>query len=117
IPDVREDRSVRGVSCVEQLGLYVGCMSNTMMIIRKYTNELEAIVAKNVLEANEIDSVVLRDDAGGMLPVLHLLYPVRLAVRAVDAPRAEEILSSAVEMSDEANGTEDSSDGDASSGK
>lgn len=94
-------------------------MPNTMMIIRKYTNELEAIVAKNVLEANEISAIVLSDNAGGMLPVLHVLYPVRLAVRAVDAPRAEEILSSAVEMSDDAHGTDTghSSDGDSSSGK
>ncbi len=76
-------------------------MSDAMMIIRTYVNELEAIVARSVLEANEISSVVLRDDAGGMLPVLHMLYPVRLAVRAVDAPRAEEILSSSVESSDD----------------
>ncbi|MEP6765462.1 MAG: DUF2007 domain-containing protein [Gemmatimonadaceae bacterium] len=94
-----------------------------MMIIRKYTNELEAIVAKSVLEANEIDSVVLRDDAGGMLPVLHLLYPVRLAVRAVDAPRAEEILSSSVETNEDPNDDSNSSDtgnssaGDPSAGK
>ena len=71
------------------------------MIIREYTSEIEAIVAKSVLEANDIPAVVLRDDAGGMLPVLHLLYPVRLAVRAVDAPRADEILSTSVEPSED----------------
>ena len=80
-------------------------MSETMMIIRKYSNELEAIVAQTALEANNIAALVLRDDAGGMLPVLHLLYPVRLAVRAIDAARANEILNSSVTENDSADAT------------
>ncbi len=88
------------------------------MIIRKYPNELEAIVAQTALQANNIAALVLRDDAGGMLPVLHLLYPVRLAVRAVDAARAIEILNSTA-SNDEHDGGDATppSGGDSSDGK
>ena len=67
---------------------YVRAMGQPMMIIREYLNEMEALVARTVLEANNIPAVVLRDDAGGMLPAMHLLYPVRLAVRVPDAAEA-----------------------------
>lgn len=63
-----------------------------MVVIRQYLNEMEALVARSVLEANEIPAVVLRDDAGGMLPAMHILYPVRLAVRVQDAGEALRIL-------------------------
>lgn len=68
-----------------------------MVIIREYVNEMEALVARSVLEAHEIPAVVLRDDAGGMLPAMHLLYPVRLAVRAADSVQALRILDAPFE--------------------
>lgn len=64
------------------------------MVIRQYLNEMEALVARSVLEANDVPAVVLRDDAGGMLPAMHILYPVRLAVRVQDAAEALRILDS-----------------------
>lgn len=67
-------------------------MGEAMVVIREYVNEMEALVARSVLEAHEIPAVVLRDDAGGMLPSMHLLYPVRLAVRTVDSAQALRIL-------------------------
>jgi hypothetical protein len=67
-------------------------MGEAMVVIRQYINEMEALVARSVLEAHEIPAVVLRDDAGGMLPAMHLLYPVRLAVRVPDASEALYIL-------------------------
>lgn len=45
-----------------------------------------------ILEANGIASIVLRDDAGGMLPSLHLLADVKLGVHESDAAMAREIL-------------------------
>lgn len=72
-------------------------MGESMAIIREYANEMEATVAQSVLEANNIPSVVLRDNAGGMLPVMHYVYPVRLAVRAGDAELALELLDSTVD--------------------
>lgn len=63
-----------------------------MVVIREYLNETEAHVARSVLEANEIPAVVLRDNAGGMLPSMHIMFPVRLAVRESDATRALHML-------------------------
>jgi len=67
-------------------------MGEAMVVIREYLNETEAHVARSVLEANEIPAVVLRDNAGGMLPSMHIMFPVRLAVRESDATRALHIL-------------------------
>jgi hypothetical protein len=69
-------------------------MGQAMMVIRQYLNEMEALVARSVLEANDVPAVVLRDDAGGMLPAMHILYTVRLAVRVQDAAEALRILDS-----------------------
>ncbi len=63
-----------------------------MVVIRQFLNEMEALVARSVLEAHDVPAVVLRDDAGGMLPAMHVLYPVRLAVRVQDAAEALRIL-------------------------
>ena len=63
-----------------------------MVIVREYINEMEALVARSVLEAHGIPAVVLRDDAGGMLPSMHLIYPARLAVRRADSAEALRIL-------------------------
>lgn len=63
-----------------------------MVVIREYLTEAEAHVSRSVLEANEIPAVVLRDNAGGMLPSMHIMFPVRLAVRESDAARALGIL-------------------------
>jgi Putative prokaryotic signal transducing protein len=67
-------------------------MGESMAIIREYASEMEATVAQSVLEANNIPSVVLRDNAGGMLPAMHYVYPLRLAVRVGDAELALELL-------------------------
>jgi len=72
-------------------------MGAAMMVIREYVNEMEAVVARSVLEAHHIPAVVLRDDAGGMLRSMHLLYPVRLAVRVGDATHALRILDAPFE--------------------
>jgi hypothetical protein len=72
-------------------------MGEAMVVIREYVNEMEALVARSVLEAHQIPAVVLRDDAGGMLPAMRLLYPVRLAVRTVDSTQALRILDAPFE--------------------
>lgn len=68
-----------------------------MVVIREYVNEMEALVARSVLEAHEIPAVVLREDAGGMLPPMRMLFPVRLAVRAGDSVQALRILDAPFE--------------------
>lgn len=69
-------------------------MAEAMTVIRQYLNEMEALVARSVLEAHDIPAVVLRDSAGGMLPAMHLLYPVRLAVPVRNATEALRLLDS-----------------------
>ncbi len=68
-----------------------------MMVIREYVNEMEALVARSVLEAHHIPAVVLRDNAGGMLPAMQLVYPVRLAVRVGDSTHALHLLDAPFE--------------------
>ena len=67
-------------------------MANDVIVLRKYASEVEATMAHLVLEAHNIPSAVLRDTAGGMIPSMSLLYPVRLAVRREDAAEALRIL-------------------------
>jgi len=63
-------------------------------VIRTFANEVEAYVAQAVLDANGIDSQLIRDDAGGMMPWLQWLHPIRLAVLEDDSAAAVEILDS-----------------------
>jgi hypothetical protein len=61
-------------------------------VIRTFANEVEAHVAQAVLDANGIDSGLIRDDAGGMMPWLQWLHPIRLVVREADSIEAVELL-------------------------
>jgi hypothetical protein len=61
-------------------------------VIRTFANEIEAQVAQAVLDANGIDSFLIRDDAGGMMPWLQWLHPIRLVVREGDSVEAVELL-------------------------
>lgn len=72
-------------------------MGESMTVIREFANEMEATVAQRVLEANNIPAVVIRDNAGGMLPVMQYVYPIRLAVRPGDAELALDLLDSSVD--------------------
>jgi hypothetical protein len=63
-------------------------------VIRTFANEIEAQVAQAVLDANGIDSFLIRDDAGGMMPWLQWLHPIRLVVREGDSMEAVELLDS-----------------------
>jgi hypothetical protein len=61
-------------------------------VIRTFANEVEAYVAQAVLDANGIDSQLIRDDAGGMMPWLQWLHPIRLVVHEADTDLAIELL-------------------------
>ena len=63
-------------------------------VIRTFANEVEAYVAQAVLDANGIDSQLIRDDAGGMVPWLQWLHPIKLLVLDEDSIAAMEILHS-----------------------
>ena len=68
-------------------------MSSDVEVVGKYQFEYQAQVARLSLEAEGIDAAVLADNAGGMLPALQTLFPVRLMVRREDAERALAILA------------------------
>jgi hypothetical protein len=72
-------------------------MADETVVLRKYLNEIEARFDAMVLEANGIPAHVLADTAGGALPSMALVFPVRLLVRREDATIATEILDTSVD--------------------
>ena len=77
-----------------------------VIVLRKYSSEVEATMAHLVLEAHNIPSAVMRDTAGGMIPSMALLYPVRLAVRREDADEARRVLDAEAPLQSEDGGGE-----------
>ena len=77
-----------------------------IIVLRKYVSEVEATMAHLVLEAHNIPSAVMRDNAGGMIPSMAILYPVRLAVRREDADEARRILDTEAPLPGEDGGGE-----------
>ncbi len=67
-------------------------MTGETVVLRSYAHEMEAEIAKSVLESAGIPSFIQRDDAGGMVPSLQFLRGARLIVRREDAEDAAEIL-------------------------
>ena len=81
-------------------------MADDVIVLRSYASEVEATMAHLVLEAHNIPSAVLRDTAGGMIPSMSILYPVRLAVRREDAEEARRILDAEAPLDAEAGSDE-----------
>lgn len=77
-----------------------------VIVLRKYVSEVEATMAHLVLEAHNIPSAIMRDTAGGMIPSMAILYPVRLAVRREDADEARRILDTEAPLPAEDGGGE-----------
>jgi hypothetical protein len=67
-------------------------MADEYVVVRRFTTEVEAELARAILESNGIAAAVLRDDGGGMLPAMSLLSAVRLVVAPADAESAREVL-------------------------
>ncbi len=63
-----------------------------LYVIRSFSNDVDASLAEAVLEANGIPSTRISDDAGGMMPWLHALHPIRLMVRRADVEIAVSLL-------------------------
>jgi hypothetical protein len=69
------------------------------VVVKTYQVEHEAELARAVLEANGVPAVLLRDNAGGMLPALQTLFSIRLAVAAEDAEIARQLLDGSLDVS------------------
>jgi len=67
-------------------------MDEELIVVRTFTNQFEAEVAKSALDAAEIGSMLTSDDAGGVQPGLWVSEGVALLVRPEDAQRAAEVL-------------------------
>lgn len=70
-------------------------MPENAFVVRTFQNSVEAEFARAVLDANGIVSMLLKDNAAGMLPFLDLLHPVRLVVRQGDVDTAVRLLDAA----------------------
>ena len=80
-------------------------MSDKLIAIAVFTNEVEAEVARSLLDSRGIPAAVMSDDAGGMIPSLQQTTGVRLMVSEEDADNARDIL-------EEEYGDEDEEPGD-----
>jgi hypothetical protein len=78
-----------------------------IVVLRKYSTEVEARLAASVLEANGIPAEVSADIAGGALPSIALVFPIRLLVRAGDAELARELLDTPADPPDDVGALED----------
>lgn len=67
-------------------------MADELIVLRRYGDEMSARLDALTLEANGIPAQVSMDNAGGFLPSMALVFPVRLIVRAEDAELALELL-------------------------
>jgi putative signal transducing protein len=72
-------------------------VTNDVVVLRKFSTEVEARLAAAVLEANGIRAEVHADTAGGTLPSIALIFPVRLLVRTSDVDLAREVLDTPAE--------------------
>jgi len=60
--------------------------------VATFTTVFEAEAARAMLEENDIEALVLENDAGGALPPLAMTTGARLLVRAEDAAAALDLL-------------------------
>jgi hypothetical protein len=67
-------------------------MSDRMVVIRSFSNEFEAHIAKAELEAADIPVELLTDGLGGVHPHLQFARGVRIAVPESEAEAALELL-------------------------
>lgn len=67
-------------------------VDNELVVVRSYSDELSARIAAMALEANGVPAQVSPDNAGGALPSLALVFPIRLIVRSEDAELARTLL-------------------------
>jgi len=67
-------------------------VADDVVVLRSFSTEVDAHLAAAVLEANGIPAQVIADTAGGAIPAIAVIFPVRLLVRASDAQLARELL-------------------------
>lgn len=71
-----------------------------LVVVQTFNSRPEADVAKSALDAAQIESMVLGDDAGGVQPGLWEGRGVALVVNRADASAAQEVLTTSAEPSE-----------------
>jgi hypothetical protein len=67
-------------------------MSEEVVVLKTFNNEIEAGMAQQVLQEAGVPAFVFKDDAGGMEPQLQRTNGVRLLVNRADAQHAHKML-------------------------
>lgn len=67
-------------------------MKHDLVLIATFRNDIDAEMAKSHIESAGIEALVVKDDAGGMLPSLQDTEGVRLMVGRSDAENARKVL-------------------------
>ena len=66
-------------------------VDNPLFVIRTFSRDTDARLAEAVLDANGIESIIIGDNAAGMLPYLNAMHPIRLAVKESDVEEAQRL--------------------------
>ena len=67
-------------------------VDDPLFVIRTFSRDTDARLAEAVLDANGIESIIIGDNAAGMLPYLNAMHPIRLAVKESDVEEAQRLL-------------------------
>ena len=73
-------------------------MSDDVVVLKTFSNEIEAGIAQQVLQNGGVSAFIFKDDAGGMEPHLQRTVGVRLLVSRVDAESAHQILEAPISI-------------------
>ncbi|MDP1676102.1 MAG: DUF2007 domain-containing protein [Bacteroidota bacterium] len=63
-----------------------------LVVVQKYSNEINAEIAKQKLASHGVEAFISKDDNGGMLSSLQTTLGVRLEVLESNQKKAERIL-------------------------
>ncbi len=70
-------------------------MSDEIVVLRVFDNDLEARMAQQLLQGAGVATFIFKDDGGGMEPHLQRTIGVRLMLNSADAERAHDVLQAA----------------------
>lgn len=71
-------------------------MPKEIIVLKVFTTEMDAMMARDVLQDDGVTAFVAKDDAGGMEPQLQRTNGVSLLINSADAERAHNILKTLI---------------------